>query len=190
MNLPSVHFNKTEQPTLCKSGICDVSDLFVSDILFTNLVQRSYIVQQLTSCLHHVSLMRDCIWRNKHTSELCVYCPPSQDPTCCFYKLPYTPITARVHCTACMFVQRENLITSSTGPQGSESSRELKTTGRDVHLQSWVFMGLKTYMALKCPKAVRNYLAEGKVAPFTGLHLESKRLMTCSKLNLIWEVSP
>lgn len=121
--------SKTEQPILCKSGVCDIwllVCLFVSDILCTNLVKRSCIVQQSASCLHQASFMRDCIWRNTHTSELCVNCPPSQDPTCSFYKLfpshiatsNYSP-GALYGLYVCATTKSNNLIHGAVGAAGS-----------------------------------------------------------------------
>lgn len=107
--------------------------------------------------------------------------PQSQDPTCRFCKLPHPhliPITARFHCTACMFVQRQNLITSSK----EQWEHRGAVAARDVHLKSSGFIDLKNphgFIMSKSSTELFNRKKSGSIL------WPSSRL----KLNLMLETS-
>lgn len=143
----------TEQPILCKSVVYDIQPLvclFVCYILFTNLVQRS--CNRPAACIKRRSWGIASEETHMLLSCLCTAIPrrTPHEHSANYHHPPQTPITAWVRCTACMFGQQQNPITSSKGQweqQGAEISR------KRCSFAKLSFYGFKNLQSFIMPKS-------------------------------------
>lgn len=152
--------SKTAQPILGKSGVCDIRPLvclFVCDILFANLVRRSCNQPAACTKCHSCGIASEetqTLWNVVYTSL------PRMTP---HGDSAIPPITARVHSTACVFVQQQSPITSSKEQWEQQEAENSRKTCSLTKLSFYGFKNLHGFIMPKSSEELFNRRKSGSI---------------------------